>query len=117
MQRDEYIQREGLISSSRTTIISRFVRIQNRNSTPTTTFLILGTRILVVGEICNTPRSSTVITTVIPLFMTVTVVNQAMITLIIALSDSHPDKKIQHLCGLLIFSKELWEIVNHLAIS
>ena len=47
---------------------------------PLTTPLILGTRILVVGEICNTLRSSIVITTVISLFMVITVANQTMIT-------------------------------------
>src|SRR3954470_9373179 len=59
---------------------------------PPTPLLILGTRILVVGEICNTPRSSTVITTVISPFMVINVANQAMITLIIALSNFNPDK-------------------------
>ena len=80
MQGDKYIQREGLISSSRTTSTRRIDRIRNRNPTRTTTFLILGTRILVVGEICNTLRSSTVITTVIPLLVIITVDDPAMIT-------------------------------------
>ena len=59
------------------------------------------------------PESVTVLTTVIPLLRIITVVDQAMITLIIALSDSNADKifKIEWIINLL---PELWVHINQL---
>ena len=62
----------------------RSIKIDRSQATPRT-----GSE---MGYSCNTLRSSTLITTVISLFMVITVAYQAMITLIIALSDSHHDE-------------------------